>query len=85
MACPCCGGALHQIGEYVAERLDVALEGGFSSRANFNRAFLASLGQSPSSPRNHVVCRTRRWVVSHFEVMRTHVAVMAASTKTKNQ
>jgi AraC-like DNA-binding protein len=34
--------------------LDLALEAGFSSKASFNRAFLATFGQTPSAYRRHV-------------------------------
>lgn len=37
-----------------ADLLDLALDAGFSSKASFNRAFLASFGQTPSSYRRHV-------------------------------
>lgn len=37
-----------------ADLLDLALEAGFSSKASFNRAFLATFGQTPSAYRRHV-------------------------------
>nr|WP_315380312.1 helix-turn-helix domain-containing protein [uncultured Sphingomonas sp.] len=37
-----------------ADLLDLALEAGFSSKASFNRAFLATYGQTPSAYRRHV-------------------------------
>lgn len=37
-----------------ADLLDLALESGFSSKASFNRAFLATFGQTPSAYRRHV-------------------------------
>lgn len=37
-----------------ADLLDLALDAGFSSKASFNRAFLATFGQTPSAYRRHV-------------------------------
>lgn len=40
--------------------LDLALEAGFASKASFNRAFLAELGQSPSAYRAAHIAKSRR-------------------------
>lgn len=37
-----------------ADLLDLALDAGFSSKASFNRTFLATFGQTPSAYRRHV-------------------------------
>ncbi|MET3709968.1 AraC-like DNA-binding protein [Sphingomonas trueperi] len=37
-----------------ADLLDLAMEAGFSSKASFNRAFLATFGATPSAYRRHV-------------------------------
>ena len=44
-------------GGSTADLLDLALDAGFSSKASFNRAFLATFGTSPSAYRRHVAKR----------------------------